>query len=94
VPSNNLIQIHNAQILRGGITLFEHLNFDWKINQHWAIIGENGKELTDFLETLRGNTLVIKGTISRPFAEEYLAKKMTLELYPRVGHPDKNSEYI
>lgn len=82
MPSNNLIQILNAQILRGGITLFENLDFDWKKNQNWAIIGENGKELTDFLETLRGNTLVIKGTISRPFAEEYLAKKMaTDEVY-------------
>ena len=29
-----------------------------------------------------------------PFWGEYLANKLDLELYPRIGHPGKNSEYI
>jgi molybdate transport system ATP-binding protein len=79
VEVETLINISDARVLRAGSLLFENLNFKWKENQHWAIVGENGKELTDFLETLRGNTLVIKGTISRPFAEAYLAKKMATD---------------
>ena len=75
MTSDNLIQIHNAKILQGGIQLFEQLNFSWKTGQHWAITGNSGKELTAFLETLRGQTVVSSGEILRPFAMAYSQQK-------------------
>ncbi len=70
-----LLQIEHAQVNYLGRTTFENLNFVWESGQHWAIIGDSGRELTAFLETLRGTTHLPKGKISRPFASNYLAEK-------------------
>lgn len=72
-----LIEIKSAKILSGGSQLFDHLDFSWKNGQHWAIIGNSGKELAAFLETLRGHTVVASGEILRPFANEYSLQKNT-----------------
>ena len=66
-----LIEINSAKVFHGGIQLFENLNFTWEKGQHWAFIGNSGKELTAFLETLRGHTAIASGEISRPFAQKY-----------------------
>ncbi len=70
-----LLQINSAKVLQGGIQLFEKLDFAWKKGQHWAIIGNSGAELTAFLETLRGHTVVSVGEVSRHFAREYAQEK-------------------
>ncbi|RIW15172.1 ATP-binding cassette domain-containing protein [Algoriphagus lacus] len=70
-----LIDIQSARVQQGGIGVFEALDFAWKKGQHWAIISNSGKELTAFLETLRGNTVVSSGEITRHFASSYLQKK-------------------
>ena len=75
MTNNLLIEIKSAKILHGGIQLFENLDFSWKKGQHWAIIGNSGKELTAFLETLQGHTVVRSGEITRPFAKEYSQQK-------------------
>jgi molybdate transport system ATP-binding protein len=66
-----LIKISGATVRFLDQLVFEGLDFDWKEGQHWAIIGSSGKELTAFLDTLLGRTMVIKGVIERPFAEAY-----------------------
>lgn len=61
-----------------GFQAFENLEFIWKKGQQWAIIGQSGKELTAFLETLRGNTVVSSGEIHRHFARSYSQLKNTI----------------
>lgn len=58
-----------------GKATFDQLNFTWQEGQHWAITGDSGRELTAFLETLRGSTHLPEGRISRTFASEYIAQK-------------------
>lgn len=58
-----------------GKATFDQLNFTWKEGQHWAITGDSGRELTAFLETLRGNTHLPEGRIYRQFASEYISQK-------------------
>lgn len=70
-----LLQIENAQVKHLGKTVFEDLNFTWEEGQHWAIIGDSGRELTAFLETLRGTTHLPEGKISRPFSDTYTKQK-------------------
>lgn len=70
-----LIEIKSAKVLQGGSQVFENLDFTWKKGQHWAVISDSGKELTAFLETLRGNTVVSIGEITRFFANPYLKQK-------------------
>ena len=41
-----------------------------------------------------GGTYGFKTSDKIPFWGDYLADKLNLELFPRIGHPGKNSEYI
>jgi molybdate transport system ATP-binding protein len=75
VTDDLLIEIQAATILQGGVQQFENLNFSWKKGQHWAIIGNAGRELTAFLETLRGHTVIKSGEIIRAFASDYSRQK-------------------
>ncbi|WP_332910359.1 hypothetical protein [Algoriphagus boritolerans] len=70
-----LLQIENAQVKYLGETIFQDLNFTWEEGQQWAIIGSSGRELTAFLETLRGTTHIPEGKISRPFSNDYTNQK-------------------
>lgn len=75
VTKNILLEVSNAKIQQAGNQLIEDLNFRWNKGENWAIIGESGKELTAFLEALRGNTVISTGTVHHPFAEEYALQK-------------------
>ncbi len=75
--TQSLIQINDAKVLFKGQAIFENLNFNWESEQNWAIVGESGEQLTAFLETIRGNTVISSGEISRFFATAYLAEKST-----------------
>jgi molybdate transport system ATP-binding protein len=75
LTSNILLQVENAQVHYLGKVTFQQLNFTWEEGQHWAIIGDSGRELTAFLETLRGTTHLPEGKISRPFSDSYTTKK-------------------
>jgi molybdate transport system ATP-binding protein len=75
VTDQILLEINSAKVLRGGIQLFDNLNFAWKKGQHWAIIGNSGNELTAFLETVRGHTVVSVGEVLRHFTREYSQEK-------------------
>jgi molybdate transport system ATP-binding protein len=75
VTDNTLIEINYAKVLQGGTQIFENLNFSWEKGQHWAIIGNSGKELTSFLETLRGNAVISYGNVIRPYSHSYLLQK-------------------
>lgn len=80
--SDFLIQIQKAQISLQGIQVFEQLTFDWKKGQQWAIIGDSGVLLSAFFESIRGNAVVSKGKISRPFAMAYsVAKSQSNEIH-------------
>lgn len=70
-----LIEINSAKVLFGGGKPFENLNFRWEKGQQWAVFGDSGQELTAFLETLRGNTVISSGEILRPFSHSYLLQK-------------------
>lgn len=70
-----LLSVHQAHVQFKGQQAFESLDFQWEKGQQWAIIGDSGRELTAFLETLRGNTVVSNGEIHRPFALSYISKK-------------------
>ncbi len=70
-----LLSVHHAHVQFKGQQAFESLDFCWEKGRHWAIIGNSGRELTAFLEALRGNTLVSKGEIHRPFAADYISEK-------------------
>lgn len=73
--SQLLISVHQAHVQYKGQHAFESLDFNWEPGQQWAIIGDSGRELTTFLEVLRGNTIVCEGEISRPFADAYSTQK-------------------
>lgn len=73
--SDTILSIEEATILYRAKQVFENLNFTWESGQNWAIIGDSGWELTSFMETIRGNTVLSKGRISRPFANEYSQQK-------------------
>lgn len=70
-----LIKISGATVRLMDQVVFEDLDFEWKEGQHWAIIGSSGSELTVFLDTLLGRTMLTKGAIYRPFAQSYLEAK-------------------
>lgn len=73
-----ILSIHNATIKHLDKVIFEDLSFEWNQGQHWAIIGRSGAEQTAFLETILGKTLVAKGEVVRPFAEEYQIEMSSL----------------
>lgn len=75
MTSKTLLQIENAQVNYLGKATFDQLNFTWIEGQHWAIKGDSGRELTAFLETLRGTTHLPEGRIWRLFAAEYISQK-------------------
>lgn len=62
-------------MLSKGKQIFGSLDFTWEPGQQWAIIGNSGAELTAFIETIRGNAVIPKGEISRPFARSYTEAK-------------------
>lgn len=71
----SLIKINSAQVFAKGLQVFKFLSFDWEEGQQWAIIGSSGAEMTAFIESIRGNAVVSKGEIVRPFAQEYTEAK-------------------
>ncbi|REG82778.1 ATP-binding cassette domain-containing protein [Algoriphagus antarcticus] len=71
----SILSIQEATILFKAQLAFQNLNFTWDSGQNWALIGSSGWELTAFIESIRGNTLMSKGEISRPFADAYSAEK-------------------
>jgi molybdate transport system ATP-binding protein len=75
LTSKILLQVENAQVHYLGEATFHQLNFTWEEGQHWAIIGDSGRELTAFLETLRGTTHLSEGCLMRPFADAYCSEK-------------------
>jgi ABC-type molybdenum transport system ATPase subunit/photorepair protein PhrA len=77
VKNEKLLEIISGKVLMGGFQIFEKLDFSWEKGQQWAIIGHSGKELTAFLETLRGITVVSSGEIHRHFAHRYSQDKNT-----------------
>ncbi|EKB47704.1 ATP-binding cassette domain-containing protein [Cecembia lonarensis] len=66
-----LIKVSGATVRYLDQLVFEGLDFDWEEGQQWAIVGDSGKQLTAFLDTLLGRTMVTAGSVSRPFAEVY-----------------------
>jgi molybdate transport system ATP-binding protein len=73
--SETILTIEKATILYKAQQAFENLNFKWDSDQNWAIIGDSGRELTTFIESIRGNTVVSTGKIERPFGEVYAKQK-------------------
>ncbi|TXD76536.1 ATP-binding cassette domain-containing protein [Algoriphagus ratkowskyi] len=71
----SLLQINSANIQFKAQQAFQNLEFKWQEAQHWAIIGISGWELTAFIESIRGNSVVSSGEISRPFAVAYSTEK-------------------
>lgn len=70
-----LLQIQQAAIDFQGRQAFTHLDFSWKEGERWAILSDSGWLQTAFLETLRGNTLLKSGKMTRFFDLEYLQEK-------------------
>jgi molybdate transport system ATP-binding protein len=68
---STLISIQNATVRQFDKVVFEGLDFEWKEGQQWAILGQSGVELTAFLDTILGKTMLTKGEIKRPFSSEY-----------------------
>jgi molybdate transport system ATP-binding protein len=77
-----ILSIRNATVRYLDKVIFEDLDFDWEEGQHWAVIGASGAELTAFLDTILGRTMVTKGMVIRQFAEAYqLEKKQSSEVH-------------
>ncbi|MFD2203447.1 ATP-binding cassette domain-containing protein [Shivajiella indica] len=70
-----VLSIRNATVRFLEKIVFEDMDFEWEEGQHWAIIGSSGVELTAFLDTILGRTMVTKGEILRFFAEKYQQEK-------------------
>jgi molybdate transport system ATP-binding protein len=70
-----LISIQKATVKQFDKVVFENLDFEWGSGQHWAILGQSGVELTAFLDTVLGKTMVTSGIILRPFSKEYQHQK-------------------
>lgn len=66
-----LIQIHHAHIKVMGQSILMDLDFKWEHGQQWAVVGDSGKSLTAFLETILGRTQLSSGKIERAFAKDY-----------------------
>ncbi|WP_373397669.1 ATP-binding cassette domain-containing protein [Algoriphagus halophilus] len=73
--SDSILTIHGATVLYKAQQAFENLSFNWNTGENWAVIGDSGWELTTFIETLRGNTVISKGEVQRPFAKAYVQEK-------------------
>lgn len=72
---STLVSIQKATVKQFDKVVFENLDFQWEMGQHWAILGQSGVELTAFLDTVLGKTMVTSGTIQRPFSKEYQKQK-------------------
>ncbi|MEN2282783.1 ATP-binding cassette domain-containing protein [Algoriphagus sp. SE2] len=73
--SEPILSIQQATVFFKAQQAFENLNFKWEKDKNWAIIGDSGWELTTFIESIRGNTVLSKGKIERPFAQDYVRLK-------------------
>ncbi|MFC3417769.1 ATP-binding cassette domain-containing protein [Algoriphagus hitonicola] len=73
--SSSLIDINRCEVHYKRIQVVDSLSFSWEKGQHWAIIAESGSLQTAFVETIRGNSVILKGAISRDFAADYLEKE-------------------
>lgn len=73
-----ILSIQNTTMKHLDKVIFEDLSFEWDQGQHWAVIGRSGAEQTAFLETILGKTLITKGEVLRPFAEEYQIEMSSL----------------
>lgn len=71
-----ILSIRNATVRYLEKVIFEDMDFEWKEGQQWGVIGTSGTELTAFLDTILGRTMVTKGEIVRHFAEKYQQEKM------------------
>jgi molybdate transport system ATP-binding protein len=70
-----ILSIRNATVRYLEKVIFEDMDFEWEKGQHWGVIGASGIELTAFLDTILGRTMVTKGEILRHFAEKYQLDK-------------------
>ncbi len=71
-----LLSIKNATIRQADQIVFQDLDFEWKIGEQWAILGPSGNELSLFLDTILGKTMLAIGYIERPFAQDYQKQKI------------------
>lgn len=69
--AQSLIKATDISVRSKTHLVFEHVDFDWKPGQHWAIIGPNGSGKSAFLQTMLGKMNVCAGEISRPFADPH-----------------------
>jgi molybdate transport system ATP-binding protein len=70
-----ILSIRNATVKYLEKIIFEDMDFEWEEGQHWGVIGASGMELTAFLDTILGRTMVTKGEIVRHFAKKYQQEK-------------------
>jgi molybdate transport system ATP-binding protein len=68
---STLISIKKATVRHLEKIVFQNLDFEWEKGEHWAVLSHSGADLTAFLDTLRGRTMVTEGVIERPFANDY-----------------------
>lgn len=72
MPPLTIIKLSNVNVRSARKLLFNDLNFEVKLGEHWALIGAGGTGKTALLETLAGNFNVTGGHIERPFYDNYV----------------------
>lgn len=66
-----LITVSDALIKFRTKTIFDNLNFQWEVGQHWAVVGSNGSGKSALLHALAGKFIVANGSITHPFADSF-----------------------
>ncbi len=83
-----MIEIRNADVVKSGVRLFQHFNWQVQAGEHWVITGANGSGKTTILEIIAGVTHLAKGEIRYDFIkgdtwdERHAARKKKILYVP------------
>lgn len=64
-----MIKLNNISVIKGGVTIFEDINFRIGPGEHWVIQGNNGSGKTLLLEVLAGRLHPHRGEVRHSFIE-------------------------
>ncbi|MCI2974983.1 MAG: ABC transporter ATP-binding protein [Ferrimicrobium sp.] len=83
-PRNPLIALHDAQLVRGGVTIFAHLTLTLEVGHRLAILGPNGIGKTSLAMVLAGRLRLSHGDIELLGLD--VRRSDIRSLRPRIGY--------
>jgi molybdate transport system ATP-binding protein len=68
--AREFLAVHHLSVGRGTAKVLSGLNWSWRADEQWAILGPDGSGKSLLVEALLGRLAVLKGAIRGPFGEK------------------------